>query len=261
VNYAGQPYAVYNHTGFVALLPYIEQDPLFKTYRYDYAASSSSPYTLPVAPDPTPNPNREVGKTIIRTYLCPADDTPISDTYLPRSTDFYEREDLQRGNYLFNTGSMTDYNAHWGNYGSDIRRGAFGNDGAVNIGRVKDGTSNTIAIGESVTQGGKTSSHYGPWWGCGTHTAVHGYTPSNSSTVLDPTTTASNAPNFNVNAAYNGDVLGRQYAWGFGSRHSGGANFVMLDGSVRFVSNSIDYTTFCALNYINDRSAYGNASN
>src|SRR5262245_14388154 len=56
---------IYNHTGFVALLPYIEQEPLFKTYRYDLAGSTSSPYSLPVAPDPTPNPNREVGKTVI----------------------------------------------------------------------------------------------------------------------------------------------------------------------------------------------------
>src|SRR5262245_41776073 len=26
VNYAGQPYQIYNHSGFVALLPYIEQN-------------------------------------------------------------------------------------------------------------------------------------------------------------------------------------------------------------------------------------------
>src|SRR5262245_30870574 len=33
VRYTG-PYVVYNHTGFVALLPYIEQGPLFKQYNY-----------------------------------------------------------------------------------------------------------------------------------------------------------------------------------------------------------------------------------
>jgi type II secretory pathway pseudopilin PulG len=27
VSYAGQPYVIYNHSGFVALLPYIEQGP------------------------------------------------------------------------------------------------------------------------------------------------------------------------------------------------------------------------------------------
>src|SRR6516165_7515256 len=32
VSYAGQPYVIYNHSGFIALLPFIEQGPLFKQY-------------------------------------------------------------------------------------------------------------------------------------------------------------------------------------------------------------------------------------
>jgi hypothetical protein len=45
---------------------------------------------------------------------------------------------------------------------------------------VTDGLSNTIAIGEA-TQLFHTSTSFGPYWGAGTHTAVHGrilqYTP------------------------------------------------------------------------------------
>src|SRR5271156_6481476 len=40
VSYAGVPFKVYNHTGWVALLPYIEQDALF--LKYDYQAPSSN---------------------------------------------------------------------------------------------------------------------------------------------------------------------------------------------------------------------------
>src|SRR5947209_13050626 len=38
VSYAGQPYVIYNHSGFVALLPYIEQGNLFNQYSYQYRA-------------------------------------------------------------------------------------------------------------------------------------------------------------------------------------------------------------------------------
>ena len=43
VSYAGQPYVIYNHSGFVALLPFIEQDNLFKQYNYSFIGSPSSP--------------------------------------------------------------------------------------------------------------------------------------------------------------------------------------------------------------------------
>ena len=42
VSYEGQPFVVYNHSGFVALLPYIEQGPLFSQYNYQYVGCSSA---------------------------------------------------------------------------------------------------------------------------------------------------------------------------------------------------------------------------
>jgi len=257
-NYKGQAYTIYNHSGFVALLPYIEQDNLYKQYRYDLAGSTSNPYGKPLAADPTPNPNREVAKQVVKTYICPSDNTPNASTYLARSTDFYERESVQRGNYLFATGSFTDYNASWASAGSDIRRGVFGNDGAAKIMSIPDGTSNTIAIGEATTQGRKTSTHYGPWWGSGLHTAVHGYTPSgSSSTLTSATANTSSYPDYNINKPWatstgTPDAQGRTYAWVFSSNHGQGANFVMCDGSVKFIRDSIDYVNFCALTYMQD---------
>jgi prepilin-type N-terminal cleavage/methylation domain-containing protein/prepilin-type processing-associated H-X9-DG protein len=265
VNYAGQPYVVYNHSGFVALLPYIEQGPLFKQYNYGFVSSTSSPYGIPIGANPNPNPNQTVvGAALVPVFICPSDQNPpeVVTSSDAGTTAFYERVSARRGNYLFNTGEYTEYNGPWGssNYISPGLRGPFGNDGAASLGRIPDGTSNTIAIGESKQLG--ISSSFGPYPLYGTHTSVHGRT---SVTGNRPAVVVSGGlglpyaapPNWPYN--YNGTTAGNYcvgtsahpepctYAWGFSSFHTGGANFVFLDGSVHFISNSIDPTLFAGL--------------
>ena len=229
VCYKGQPYVVYNHTGFVALLPYIEQDNLFRQYNYQNAASTSSPYGIPTGPDPSGNPNRVVASTLIKIFSCPSDEDPPQVT---STSSFYERQNTRRSNYLFNTGAYTDYNGPWGSTNASAR-GAFGNDGATQI-TMQDGTSNTIAIGESKQL--HTSSAYGPYWGAGTHTAVHGRGYYSNYT-----------PNYPYGNCSGSSTKKCQYAWGFGSYHTGTTNFLMSDGSVSGVRDGINYLTFRAL--------------
>jgi prepilin-type N-terminal cleavage/methylation domain-containing protein/prepilin-type processing-associated H-X9-DG protein len=236
VSYKGQsPYKIYNHSGFIALLPYIEQSALFNQYNYQNVGSSSSPYGIPIGPDPNPSPNRIVASTYIKVYNCPSDVTPGPNvTSNARSTtDFYERENARRSNYLFSTGNTTDYNADWSTIGASTR-GAFGNNGAIAIGNVKDGTSNTIGIGESKQL--HTSTSYGPYWGAGIHTAVHG-----RGVAVDY------KPNYPYGNCSGNANQKCQYAWGFGSWHSGVTNFVLLDGSVRGIRDGISDATWAAV--------------
>jgi len=259
---AGTPgsgtYRVFNHTGFVALLPYIEQDALFKQYNYQYISNGSNPYGQPLGPDPSGNPNRVVASQPMKMYTCPADDFPAPVVV---STDaaqsFYERgvngayPGVARSNYFFNTGYYTDYDRDWQNC-AVWARGPFGNNGASSLNGMLDGTSNTIAIGEGRQQW-RTSTSFGPYWGAGTHTSVHGrilqVTPGmvQQSGGTDITTAteycAINAPNARMVSGTTGTAGSYQYAWQFSSKHPNGANFLFCDGSVKLLSQNLDYIT------------------
>ncbi|MCZ2340527.1 MAG: DUF1559 domain-containing protein [Bacteroidales bacterium] len=198
------------------------------------ASSVSSPYGKPVGNNPSPNPNQNVCKAFIKVYTCPSDQSPppVVTASSGTASNFYERTTVSRSNYLFNAGSTNDYNAAYGTI-AVASQGAFGNDGAANIATMTDGTSNTVAIGESKQQ--HTSNDYGPYWGAGTHTSVHGHT--NGSSYL---------PNYPYGNCPGSTTKKCQYAWGFGSYHTGVTNFLMCDGAVRVIRDSVDYTSFKA---------------
>ena len=177
--------------------------------------------------------------------------------YDPGTTSFYSRRNAYRTNYMFSSGVFTDYNGEYSAYGADIRQGAFGNDGAATFAAILDGTSNSIALGEAW--GGtkyKTSTHYGPWGMTGTHTCCHGRVVSLSTTdisVVEMSPTSGNFwKNWTVNGPYPGRADGKTYAWSFNSGHPGGAEFAFADGSVHFLSETLDYSTLLRLAYIHD---------
>ena len=88
---------------------------------------------------------------------------------------------------------------------------------------VTDGTSNTLFAGEERLGNGTG----------GFAVAFHQW--------MDPfsVTTTVRGVNHNVTTDY--------YGQGFGSMHVGGAQFLMADGAVRFVSENVNIATFCIL--------------
>lgn len=224
--YQGQAWATYDHTGFTFLLPYIEQDNLYRTYSFTAAASGQTTFI----------------QTRVALYECPSDTTPA-----PINT-------ARRSNYVFSTyGVLSGSPATWQPTesfapGTGTPRGMFGHNSRTRIADVTDGLSNTIAVGESKqikrAAAAESPSAYGPYWGSG-----YG---AGSGAAVDSI------------AAYgiNLSVAGNSYAcagesgycpnpYTFSSKHPGGANFVYGDGSVRFVADNVAVATFqlaCSMN-------------
>ncbi len=103
---------------------------------------------------------------------------------------------------------------------------------------VTDGSSNVLFVGE-VRPDCHSHPTYGWWFSNGMGNAhASTVTPINERTTSDkvPAAQISN-PACTEKANYN-------YSWGFKSFHPGGVNFLFVDGSVHFLSETIDHITY-----------------
>jgi prepilin-type N-terminal cleavage/methylation domain-containing protein/prepilin-type processing-associated H-X9-DG protein len=263
------PPLVYNTTGWVLMLNQLEQTGPASQYNYNLCSSVSNPppYTMPFASgiqsDQTPaqggvNPNMLIYSKRMEILTCPSDTypAPLVTSGANNPADFYSRNNVARSNYLFSSGQYTDYDQRYTTIGNGTilgfntsHKGMFGNDGAGGLQDCTDGTSNTIAVGESKSaHRSPVSSSFGPYWGAGVHTCCHGRTYHNPVAVTQAATVqrpqrvvTSGAMNGAINFDYLNNGSNFPYAWGWGSHHPNGAQFVMCDGAVKFINQNIDY--------------------
>lgn len=266
-------FVVTNVTGFLLLLPQLEQQTLYQKYDFNYPSCLTNGYGKMFSngtASSTNTVNQPIVSTPLPVYTCASDNNPAAlrmnpNPNLGNVTGDYDYNNAAQSNYLFATGAYTDGNASWDSYTTSVNDlGAFGADGAAKLSDVKDGSSNTIAIGESRQgNGGKSSTNYGPYWAAGSHTCCYGRTPRSNTpslTTINGITTTSDIAYGSINFDHTSTMAGaQQYAWQFGSYHPAGANFVMCDGSTRFFSDAIDYyAVFVWLNRIKDGVSVGN---
>ncbi len=226
----------------VFTLPYVEQEPLWKSMPnynvpgYNSIANSILPQTkLPLGRCPSDGYNLDaavcnyVGSLGPQCAIGPCGYNPHQQYCDPRN------------NGLGDWGYAVSPD-HGNSYSAQDIRGMFNRLGAkITLASVTDGTSNTIMIGESLPgQHDHLAQNYWPGYNGG---AAHcttiipiNYRSDGQNWCSPPETFAGN---WNV-------------SWGFKSNHTNGTNFVYADGSVHFVSQSINHRTYQLLGCRND---------
>jgi prepilin-type N-terminal cleavage/methylation domain-containing protein/prepilin-type processing-associated H-X9-DG protein len=238
----------------VLVLPYLEQDALYKQYQ-NWGGSDTVKTDFPAPttvgpPFPRYGHNTTNAANVTRRRIpiltCPADTANAPITNGP----------ITGGG----TGGVTSHN-YAVNYGNtNYNQANITTTPAVNfemapffrtvasqrsLVEIHDGTSNTMLAAE-VLQGSKTDLRGFTWWGPATFFTT--YLPPNT-TIPDQMNTGGicfNEPQANLpcTTGPNPGILASR------SRHSGGVQVLLGDGSVQFVSNSVTIQTWRALSSI-----------
>ncbi|MCC9607104.1 DUF1559 domain-containing protein [Blastopirellula sp. JC732] len=207
-------------TGWIQIMPFLEADAIAS--RWDPKLTRNST----VDNDGDGWTNALLQKEIIPTYLCPSMELPSGAL----------SEDRAPSSYQFCTGTPNIGDFHYAAAGSEpvfngaivpIKKadpaGAYYRD-PTKFRDVVDGTSNTFLAGETdFKPAGMPSTSYGSIWS-------YGYLYGWGSTYYKLN-----------NHAQTSTVYGA-----FRSEHPGGAMFTLVDGSVRFVAETIDVDTYDA---------------
>ena len=196
-------------SGWVLILPFMEQTAVHDLWDFNYGYDNSQ---------------NAAGKKIpVDGYFCPSVPRPVKAS----SSQAY-------GDYAFSCGTGNINSTR----GSVFWRGTFGMNSICRFRDITDGTSNTIAGGEKCTEYVSLTSPQYRWGWHGSRNMVYAMNrrvvPDAAFPFID----------------YNGTVVpGTSAVWddrwaNFGGRHPGGAQFFVADGSVTFVSETIDMAVY-----------------
>ena len=236
-----------NTSGFVMLLPYFDQAPMYQKWDFNNAASWSYVYGLYTATSVLGNPdvNAPISRKVMSMLTCPSDNGAPN---YASSNQYYSISATQPGGYRSSYEFSVEYNDYYYNHRWDVlgmaQRPLFGTDTRTGIRDMSDGTSNTVAMVEQCRE--KYNGAVGGWsYRCHVNIGVDlSWVPINSWCY---------PPGSNTNC-----LPGRLGQWASaGSLHTGGCHVLLGDGAVKFVTENIDATTRQRLATISDGQTVG----
>ncbi len=244
---------VLNTTGFTLILGQMEQTVAYNLYNFTVASSNSvsgGQNTSVYGGLGGEQTNSTVVGLMISSFVCPSDPNNPSDPITNHSHGSYSRTNARRSNYLLCSAQYVDGDnpAIFKKLPKD--RGYFMSEYSNHVEEIRDGTSTTCMVGESLQI--KANTDHGPYWGCGTYTSTHGRVmPSSAGSQY-----LEYLPNAYVSAG-GGSTVNLPQSWAMGSKHPGGLNMLFGDGSVHFIKNSINPNIWYSIQTIANKEAVG----
>ena len=195
------------------ILPFIEQDNMWRIYQ-SYGDTSGPRYSS------SPN-TTNVTNNRLKVLTCPSDqeNTPIGS--------------ITNHNYAMCFGNIS-YSSQNGVTGIGVSK-------AKKLVQITDGTSNTVMFDEVLQGQGRDLRGFG-WWGDASSMTTR-YAPN--TTVPDRIYTSfycNNLPAQGLPCA--ASASGNPTNFSARSRHTGGVNVCLADGSVQFIRETIDLVTW-----------------
>lgn len=252
----GPPKTILNASGFLLMLPYLEQQAIASRYNYNASAGAyraQAGAAIPLAADPF-----TVGNDILLAmqppvFYCPSDDGPKATTSLGGGYGISSLSPQYGGLtcYEFSTNPATDFGSGntWAT-ASPATRALFCMNSSSRLEDIKDGTSHVAAFNETTLRlydGGPTNCTWGYRGWVKTGTSLYGVNPYGINQWLIPMAWGWAGANAGTS------VTGRLAQWGgAGSLHPGGCQSAFADGSVHFISETTDLYTLQMLGYISD---------
>ena len=258
----------------VSLLPYLEQSAIYDLINFEFPPQDPDSGTRHVGE--TIINGRELAGTTVSYSQCPTDEYP-SVSRQPANWDNEGPGDIAVTNYSGNRGTMrthghggclqfstelvprinADNNPFGGgrvaNSGSGCNTarscsGIMGPGGfGAKLRQILDGTSNTFCMGEILPEcRGDVNLYRHDMWSYNRH-SVHALTNAPPNFDTCPPHTSGSCDNRNDFSVYSG----------FKSKHPGGVQFVLCDGSVRLISDGIDLLTYHRLGERADEQVVG----